>query len=84
MSAAFATRASSSMTARTASAAAHATGLPPNVLNSSTSSGTASITPDRTTRAATGKPLPIGLPITTMSGSIPEAWKLHRPVPNRP
>jgi len=34
--------------------------------------------------SATGKPLPIGLPITTMSGAIPDAWKLHRCVPDRP
>ncbi len=52
--------------------------------NSSTSSGTAPSSWDLTTRAATGKPLPIGLPITTMSGTIPDAWKLHRCVPDRP
>ena len=72
------------MTSRTASAAAQATGLPPNVLNSSVCSGTACSSGDRTTSAATGKPLPIGFPITTRSGSIPEAWKLHRCAPDRP
>lgn len=66
------------MTARTASAAAQATGLPPNVLNSSVSSGTAASTSDRITSAAIGNPLPMGLPITTMSGSIPDGWKLQR------
>src|ERR1700684_3604575 len=62
------------MTVRTASAAVQATGLPPKVLNSSTSSGTAPSSSDLTTRAATGKPLPMGLPITPMWGTIPDAW----------
>ena len=63
---------SSSMTSRTANAAAIATGLPPNVLKNSPSGEKRSASSRRVMTAATGCPLPIGLPTVTMSGCDPQ------------
>ena len=59
------------MTSRTASAAAIATGLPPNVLKNTVWSAKAWAISWRVMTAPTGWPLPIGLPMVTMSGIKP-------------
>ena len=63
---------SSSITSSTASAAAHATGFPPNVLKNIVVSAKRSASSRRVITAATGCPLPIGLPSVTTSGAMPE------------
>ena len=62
---------SSSITSSTASAAAHATGFPPKVENHSVVSASRSVISRRVISAATGWPLPIGLPSVTRSAATP-------------
>ena len=68
---------SSSMTSSTASPIAADTGLPPNVLKYSIPLANASAIARVVTTAPSGWPLPIGLPIVTMSG--PGALGAERP-----
>ena len=72
------------MTSSTASAAAHATGLPPNVENHSVVSAKRSVSSRRVITAATGCPFPIGLPIVTISAGTSFAANDHSPSPARP
>mmetsp|Transcript_39419 Transcript_39419/g.95764 ORF Transcript_39419/g.95764 Transcript_39419/m.95764 type:complete len:268 (+) Transcript_39419:685-1488(+) len=74
---------SSSMTESTSRPTAHATGLPPNVLKYSNLLD-ASATSGVVITAASGKPLPNGLPTVTMSGTTPCGSKAHMCVPTRP
>ena len=72
------------MTSSTASPAAQATGLPPKVLKNSMPLANESAIASVVTTAASGKPLPIGLPRTTMSGTTPWVSKPQKCVPSRP
>ncbi len=60
------------MTSRTVRPAAQATGLPPNVLKNSMPLAKAAAIASVVTTAASGNPLPMGLPRTTMSGTTPD------------
>mmetsp|Transcript_10495 Transcript_10495/g.32605 ORF Transcript_10495/g.32605 Transcript_10495/m.32605 type:complete len:232 (-) Transcript_10495:801-1496(-) len=76
-------RPSASMMSSTAVPAAHATGFPPLVLKYCTPSKASAISRRHTT-APSGKPLPMGLPSTRMSGTTPCASKAQKCVPQRP
>ena len=65
------TRSSSASTSSTADAAATQTGLPPKVLKYRARRPNSASTGCRATSPAIGSPLPIGLPIVTMSGTRP-------------
>ncbi len=73
---------SRSMTSSTASAAAQATGLPPNVPPRPPGAG-ASISSARPTTAASGSPPPSDLARRTRSGSTPQ-WLTAKSLPLRP
>jgi len=66
---------SSSTTSSTARPAAHETGFPPKVLKNSMPLSKAAAISRVVTTAPSGKPLPIGFPSTTMSGTTPCASK---------
>src|SRR6266567_2505482 len=68
---AFACNCSSAITSSTANPIAHETGLPPNVLKYSMPLWNEAAIPGVVTTAASGCPLPMGLPIVTMSGTTP-------------
>ena len=82
---ALAGRSSSASTSSTADAAATQTGLPPNVLKYRARCPNSASTGCRATSPAIGSPLPIGLPIVTMSGARPGwRWYPHSRDPVRP
>ena len=85
MAAALAGRPSSASTSRTADAAATQTGLPPKVLKYRARRPNSVSTSSRATSPAIGSPLPIGLPIVTMSGTRPSCrWYPQNRDPVRP
>src|SRR5918998_1474892 len=65
-------------------AAGAETGLPPNVLKRPVRPTAACTTSVRVITAATGCPLPIGLPSVTTSGSMPKRENAHSTSPVRP
>ena len=75
---------SSAMTSRTAIPIAHETGLPPKVLKYSMPLLNEAAISGVVTTAANGWPLPIGLPIVTMSGTTSCVSKPQKCVPMRP
>ena len=72
------------MTSRTAIAAAALTGLPPKVLNSAEWPTSCCAIADFVMTAATGWPLPIGLPSVTKSGVTPARVNDQSASPVRP
>ena len=80
-----ATSPSFSITSSTARPAAHETGLPPKVLNSSVCSMKSSRISRVVTTTPSGCPLPTGFPMVTMSGTKPSrSWPHITPVRPKP
>ena len=72
------------MTSRTASPISQETGFPPKVLKYSIPLANAAAISGVVTTAASGCPLPIGLPIVTMSGTTPCVSNPQKASPTRP
>ncbi len=72
------------MTSRTASPTSAETGLPPKVLKYSIPPANERAISGVVTTAPSGCPLPIGLPIVTMSGTTPWSSKPQKCTPTRP